>query len=97
VEQFTPHYTDDEIREALTRIDKGLPAKDTLDTTLARMRRSQQPRQPALPAGYEPRGTIAHSNHQGPSRESAQARKFREWNEIGAELDRQYAENGGRL
>jgi hypothetical protein len=57
----------------------------------------QQARQTGLPAGYEPRGTIAHSDRQGPSRESAQARKFREWNEIGAELDRQYAENGGRL
>jgi hypothetical protein len=50
---------------------------------------------PEYPAGYESRSTVALADRQNGPRESAQSRKAREYAEMGAQLDAQYA-NGGR-
>ncbi|MEU7980496.1 hypothetical protein AB0B63_18430 [Micromonospora sp. NPDC049081] len=82
VEQFTPHYGDEEIREALTQLDTGFPSKPALEKALVRLRREQQGRTAALPARYEPRGTVAHADRQVPPRENANVRNARGWLDI---------------
>lgn len=92
IEPFTSAYTDDEIKQALNRLDLGVPSRTLMDTTLARQRKGQQ-RQPTYQASYEPRGTIALADHRGAPRESAQVRKARAYAEMAAQLDAAFADN----
>jgi hypothetical protein len=99
-EQFIDHW------QAATR---NATKKDWVAAWRTWMRNAQEkseryaPRVPAqqdprreYPAGYESRGTVALADRQNGPRESAQVRKAREYLEIGADLDAEFA-NGGRL
>jgi len=85
IEGFAEHYSEDEIRAALERIDKGFPSKSELDTALARARRGQ--------SNYQGRADGYLGRRDG-QRMPVAERRLMEGAALAARL-RERAENGG--
>lgn len=78
VEQFTPYYSDDEIKAALSATDTGLPAKQALERALVQVRRQQQGRQTGGGSGHSGMNGIAVRDVK-PQPENANSRNARGW------------------